>query len=218
MFVCFSVNKKGETQRSRKTFKIERKISGWNCSQTLEKKNSNCTRLNPFISLTKNQFILEMSRRCLNDVDSFCYICGQFVITKYRSLVSEEIKTQYRDFFGICLGDKDKKWAPYSVCKLCINSLSTSSRSKENGNTFSVPMVWCKPVDHLSDCYFCAVNTQGISNKNRKSITYPNLKSAIRPVPFMKDEARPIPSKRLKLETSPLVDEEVDSDTSYIDE
>ena len=34
----------------------------------------------------------------------------------------------------------------------------------------------------------------------------------------MKDEARPIPSKRLKFETSPLVDEEVDSDTSYIDE
>ena len=79
-------------------------------------------------------------------------------------------------------------------------------------------MVWREPVDHLSDCYFCAVNTQGISNKNRKLITYPNLKSAIRPVPFMKDKARPIPSKHLKLETSLLVDEEVDSDTSYIDE
>jgi len=127
VFVCFSVNKKGETQRSRKTFKIERKIRGWNCSQTLEKKNSNCTRLSPFISLTKNQFILEMSRRCLNDVDSFCYICGQFVITKYRSLVSE---------------DQDKKWAPHSVCKLCINSLSTWSHSKENGPTFSNGVSW----------------------------------------------------------------------------
>ena len=36
---------------------------------------------------------------------------------------------------------------------------------------------------HFDNCYFCAVNTKGINRKNRNSLVYPNLDSAIRPIP-----------------------------------
>ena len=52
-------------------------------------------------------------------------------------------------------------------------------------------MVWREPKDHCNDCYFCAVKTKGINRKNRNSLTYPNLNSAIRSVPHR--EEFPVP-------------------------
>ena len=52
-------------------------------------------------------------------------------------------------------------------------------------------MVWQEPKDHCSDCYFCGIKTKGINRKNRTSLTYPSLDSAIRPVPH--SEQLPIP-------------------------
>ena len=52
-------------------------------------------------------------------------------------------------------------------------------------------MVWREPKDHYSDCYFCGIKTKGINRKNRTSLTYPSLDSAIRPVPHI--EELPIP-------------------------
>ena len=49
--------------------------------------------------------------------------------------------------------------------------------------SFGVAMVWQKPQNHLSDCYFCAVKTAGLTSKTRSSIEYPSLPSAIQPVP-----------------------------------
>jgi hypothetical protein len=48
---------------------------------------------------------------------------------------------------------------------------------------FAVPMVWREQKDHHSDCYFCLTKISGVSFKQRKSIEYPNLPSAMRPVP-----------------------------------
>ena len=44
-------------------------------------------------------------------------------------------------------------------------------------------MVWQEPQNHLSDCYFCAVKTTGLTSKTRSSVEYPSLPSAIQPVP-----------------------------------
>ena len=52
-------------------------------------------------------------------------------------------------------------------------------------------MVWREPKDHYSDCYLCGIKTKGIKRKNRTSLTYPSLDSAIRPVPH--SEELPIP-------------------------
>jgi hypothetical protein len=44
-------------------------------------------------------------------------------------------------------------------------------------------MVWREQQNHFDDCYFCTVNISGFSSKTKSVIIYPNLPSAIRPVP-----------------------------------
>ena len=52
-------------------------------------------------------------------------------------------------------------------------------------------MVWREPRDHVTDCYFCMINTKGVGKKNRHKISYPSSPSAIRPVPHC--EELPVP-------------------------
>ena len=53
-------------------------------------------------------------------------------------------------------------------------------------------MVWRKPKNHFNDCYFCAVKTKEIKRKNRNSLVYPNLESAIRPIPHCNEIPVPV--------------------------
>ena len=48
---------------------------------------------------------------------------------------------------------------------------------------FASPMKWREPKDHFQDCCFCLVNAKVFSSKHRKKTTYPNIDSALRPVP-----------------------------------
>lgn len=43
-------------------------------------------------------------------------------------------------------------------------------------------MVGRKPINHANNCYFCAIDLTGINRKNRRSLEYPDLESARRPV------------------------------------
>ncbi len=61
--------------------------------------------------------------------------------------------------------------------------------------TFVEPMTWREPTDHSSNSYFyiymmLAVR-KGLSNKKKQSVRYPNILSAIRPVPHR--EGLPVP-------------------------
>ena len=53
-------------------------------------------------------------------------------------------------------------------------------------------MIWREPTNHVTDCYFCMVNTTGVGKKNRHKITYPNIHSAIRPVPHSEEVPVPV--------------------------
>ena len=53
---------------------------------------------------------------------------------------------------------------------------------KESERAFGILMVWRESKEHLTDCYFCLVNTKGSEKKNRLNIFYPSIPSAIRPV------------------------------------
>ena len=53
-------------------------------------------------------------------------------------------------------------------------------------------MEWREPKDHLNDCYFCMVNLKRIGKKNRQSISYPSIPSAIRPVPHSDEFLPPV--------------------------
>ena len=49
----------------------------------------------------------------------------------------------------------------------------------------AVPVVWRVPSNHSTDCYFCIVPhiQNGISMKKKANFVYPNIPSAIRPLP-----------------------------------
>ena len=61
-------------------------------------------------------------------------------------------------------------------------------------------MIWREPANHVTDCYFCAIDLTGINRKNRSSLTYPDLDSSRRPVAHC--EEIPIPVFKKFPETS----------------
>ena len=53
-------------------------------------------------------------------------------------------------------------------------------------------MVWREPLHQASDCYFSAINTTGVNQKNRHSLQHPDLPSAHCPVAHC--EEIPVPA------------------------
>lgn len=145
-----------------------------------------------------------MSRRgsCVSKVDNFCYICGSFASTKQRQRITDFVMRAYKAYFGMKLGDQDKPWAPHSVCRSCVENLRHWLQGKRQSLAFGIPMVWREPKDHASDCYFCLCNIKGYSKKNKRDIEYPNLPSAIRPMPHGPDVPVPVPPSSLDTRSS----------------
>jgi hypothetical protein len=80
-----------------------------------------------------------------------------------------------------------------------VEDLRLWSKGKKKSFCFSVPMVWREPQNHGDDSYFCTCNIQGYNLKNKKEIVYPNLPSAMRPLPHGPDI--PMPQSPQTLET-----------------
>lgn len=137
------------------------------------------------------------SRGCVNDPNSFCYICGEFTVKKYQRALTPRLKELYKLYFGCGVGDQDKTWAPHVSCVRCSAGLYTWSKSGR-GLPFAVLMVWREQCDHVSDCYFCALSIKRVSDKTRKCLRYPSTQSAIRPILHSPDLPVPAPP------TSPL--------------
>lgn len=131
------------------------------------------------------------TRGCKNSANSFCYICGEFVIKKHQRNITDFVKKVYLAYFGTRLGDQDKSWAPHKVCYVCVEDLRKWSKKEKKTFKFAIPMIWREPTNHSDDCYFCSVDITGHNSKNKKVISYPNLLSAIRPVEH--SEVLPVP-------------------------
>ena len=125
-----------------------------------------------------------MSRRCLNDKDSFCYTCGEFVFKENRKTIDEFYMKAYYTYLKIKLGDPDKTWAPHIICKSCKESLRLGTTGNRTPLELGIPMVWHEPTNHFDDCYFCMTNLVGYNKKNQKTILYPSIPSATRPIPL----------------------------------
>lgn len=122
----------------------------------------------------------------------FCYICGEYTLVQNRNPITSFIKRSYLAYFQVTLGDQDKDWAPHIVCKKCTEYLRGWSKGQKTALKFGIPMVWREPTNHVTDCYFCAVNVSGINRNNRNSLIYPNLQSARRPVAHSEDIPVPV--------------------------
>ena len=80
---------------------------------------------------------------------------------------------------------------------------------KKAAFNFAVSMVWREPRNHADDCYFCLTNITGFNASSRKKIKYPNLRSAMRPVPHSDD--LPVPTPPVNNDLLSLSDEEIPS-------
>ena len=67
---------------------------------TFRSKPFNCFML-PAMSCSRR-------RSCCNDPDSFCYICGEYILKEYKRSITDFVRKVYRAYFGVKLGDQDK--------------------------------------------------------------------------------------------------------------
>ena len=98
-----------------------------------------------------------MHRHCINNVDNFCYICGELTFASQKGPLTSMIKKAYHLSFGCKVGDQDKSWAPHICCYSCATNLRQWLNGKRKSMPFAVPMIWREPTDHTSNCYFCMV-------------------------------------------------------------
>ena len=101
--------------------------------------------------------------------------------------IASLLRTAYFHYFDCKIGDQDKSWAPLICCKPCFNGLTAWFNGKKVAFNFAVPMVSREPRNHADDCYFCLINITGFNASSWKKIKYPNLRSAMRPVPYSDD-------------------------------
>jgi hypothetical protein len=83
------------------------------------------------------------------------------------------IKKCYELYFGCKVGDKDKSWAP-DICNVC----EAAHRIGKWFAPLAIPMVWRKPNDHSSECYFCLTNIIRVTSKSKHTVKYRDLPSA----------------------------------------
>ena len=140
-------------------------------------------------------FSKKIGRGCINSLDCFCYICGDYTIKSQQMKISDFMKKEYFDYFKMKLGDQDKPWAPHKVCKTCEETLRLWFKSHKNSFRFAIPMTWCE--QSTDDCYFCSVNITGFNRRNKKDIRYPMTKCAICPVFYNLEIPVPIPPNNL---------------------
>lgn len=158
-----------------------------------------------------------MNRKCKNDPNRFCYICGQVTLSDWKSPITNFVKNSYHAYFGVKLGDQDKAFAPHICCKMCVTSLRRWSKGKQKCLPFCVPMVWREGKDHITDCYFCMTNLAGITRKNRKHVKYPDVPSAIKPVPHGPGVSIPSPPTNITSSSDSSEDMDiVDETAAYV--
>ena len=136
-------------------------------------------------------------RGCVISPDNFCFICGEYIVKSQQRNISDFVKKVYFAYFKLKLGDQDKPWAPHKVCRRCEEDLRLWFKGKKNSFRFGIPVMWREQQNHTTDCYFCSVDVKGFNTKNKKKISYPNLNSAIRPVPHSSEIPVPLPPSSL---------------------
>jgi len=126
------------------------------------------------------------------------------------------IKKCCEHYFGCKVGDQDKSWAPhFLLCDMCQAShgMGKSSRCMP----FAIPMVRRKPTYHVSDCCFCLASFTGVTAKAKHTVQYPNLPSAMRPVPHSAELPMPKPPTNITVSDLESSNEDVGQANNNMD-
>jgi len=121
------------------------------------------------------------SHECDKSPDTFCFVCGEFEVSKYRRPLSDKLKSLYRDCFSIEITNQDVNWAPHIVCGACYMMLMRWGKTgKSERLRFTKPMVWSAPSCR-ENCYFCMTNIIGFTSTTKANISYANVSSVVKP-------------------------------------
>ena len=157
-----------------------------------------------------------MPRKCVNSSDAFCYIRGEVTFKSRRLCFTPVIKKCHEHYFGCKVGDQDKSWAPHFCCVSCARLLTTWA-NVSCSMPFAIPMVWRETTGHVSEFYFCLTSVTGVTAKSKHTVQYPNLPSAIRPVPQGAELPVPKPPTNVTLNESESSDEDVGQANNNMD-
>ena len=75
---------------------------------------------------------------------------------------------------------------------ICRKTMPMDKGNKDTTIIWHSYGVWWKQKNHVDDCYYCLTKTSGYSKKTRQKLSYPNLDSAIRPVPYSHEIPVPV--------------------------
>ena len=132
---------------------------------------------------------------------------------RYRKPITAIVKKAYHLYFVCKIGDQDKSWAPHICCRKCATNLSQWLNGKRHAIPFAVPVVWRKPSNHTTDCYFCMVPpvSGGITVQfcTVKEFPFPNLQKNLPLIQTTRTKASRtqvlLSRRRLLNHTSPTV-------------
>jgi len=51
---------------------------------------------------------IEISRKCVNSLDNFCYVCGEITFASRKRVLTPLIKLMYFQYFDFTVGDHGK--------------------------------------------------------------------------------------------------------------
>ena len=87
---------------------------------------------------------------------------------------------------------------PIFCCVTCARLLAACAKGSRC-MPFAIPVVWSEPTDHVSHCYFCLISIIGVIASSKHTVQYPNLPSAMRPVPHTAELPVPKPPTNMTL-------------------
>ena len=112
-----------------------------------------------------------MPRVCVNSAYNFCYICGKFIVSLQKRVLTTRKRKVCHYYFGCKVGDQDKASAPHICCNSCVTALNEWLKKKRKAMPFAVPMIWREPTDYVDNCYFCLTPSMKKGfNRKKKSL------------------------------------------------
>jgi len=165
-----------------------------------------CTLLHCYIhngdAQTQGYISYTTPRNCVNSPDNVCCICGEVPFSTRNRPVTPIVKKLTNAISVAKPETKTKKWAPHICCIFCVTVL----REWLNNKAFNA---FCpshdmkgtnRTFDRLLFLYSPATSAWNYKEKKR-TVNYPNILSAIRPVPHTEDRSVPIPPQQYILDS-----------------
>lgn len=130
---------------------------------------------------------------CWIKIKSYCYICGKYVLPRYRLALSDKVGHIYSFYFSKVL--VHRRWLPNICCKICYNALDAWYNGKKESMPFGAPMSWINPgsTHKESNCYVCANDVHKLNHSKLKKHVYRSVDSA--QLPNQHSEEIPVPNR-----------------------